>query len=266
MVVAAMQAPDQHIRGSLGFRILPKDTSTCGPGESNQRPSNNKTALFLSHSHPTSFQDVKKKSRPADYTVSKTYVTYRIYAQIVLCMHAWLCALIAINVGKTTVTFCYGSVSKDDVLADLALVTKKLETVPGSSAFAAINTAGKHHVSPSRQKYLVSLLQRQTAWGEKKNKTKNSCSVLTNVETLSGTVVSDTEAVSPSFNTTVIPSSPSLEKRTIIWRVLKKFWCNTCDTNLNVSGLHNHKMPVINLAAGLGDTHGVKIYSHQCQT
>ena len=64
MVVAAMQAPDQHIRGSLGFRILPKDTSTCRPGESNQRSSNNKTALFLSHSHPTSFQDVKKKKSP----------------------------------------------------------------------------------------------------------------------------------------------------------------------------------------------------------
>ena len=26
MVVAAMQGPDQHIRSSLGFSILPKDT------------------------------------------------------------------------------------------------------------------------------------------------------------------------------------------------------------------------------------------------
>ena len=29
MVVAAMQGADQHIRSSLGFSILPKDTSTC---------------------------------------------------------------------------------------------------------------------------------------------------------------------------------------------------------------------------------------------
>ena len=34
--VAAMGGADEHIRGSLGFSILPKDTSTCRPGESNQ--------------------------------------------------------------------------------------------------------------------------------------------------------------------------------------------------------------------------------------
>ena len=35
MVVAAMQGANQHIRSSLGFSILLKDTSTCRPGESN---------------------------------------------------------------------------------------------------------------------------------------------------------------------------------------------------------------------------------------
>ena len=34
------------------FSVLPSDTSTCRPGEMNQRPSDNKT-LTLSLSHPT---------------------------------------------------------------------------------------------------------------------------------------------------------------------------------------------------------------------
>ena len=38
MVVAPMQGANQHIRSSLGYRILPKDTSTCRPGGWNQRP------------------------------------------------------------------------------------------------------------------------------------------------------------------------------------------------------------------------------------
>ena len=38
---------DQHMRSSLGFSILPKVTSTCRPGESNQRPSDNKLLLLL---------------------------------------------------------------------------------------------------------------------------------------------------------------------------------------------------------------------------
>ena len=51
MVVAAMQGADQRIRSSW-FSILPKDTSTWRPGESNQRPSYNKTlALHLSCSY-----------------------------------------------------------------------------------------------------------------------------------------------------------------------------------------------------------------------
>ena len=37
MSVAAMQGAAQHIRSSLGFSILPKDTSPCEPGELNQR-------------------------------------------------------------------------------------------------------------------------------------------------------------------------------------------------------------------------------------
>ena len=36
MVVAAMQGADQHIRRSVRFSILPKDTLTCRPGELNQ--------------------------------------------------------------------------------------------------------------------------------------------------------------------------------------------------------------------------------------
>ena len=43
MAVAATQSASQHIRSSLGFNILPKDTSTCRPGESNQHPSNDKS-------------------------------------------------------------------------------------------------------------------------------------------------------------------------------------------------------------------------------
>ena len=41
MAAATMQGADQHVRSSLGF--LPMDTLTCRPGESNQRPPNNKT-------------------------------------------------------------------------------------------------------------------------------------------------------------------------------------------------------------------------------
>ena len=53
MVVAAMQGADQHIRSRLGFSILPKVTLPCRPGETNQRPSNNKMlAQPLSHSRP----------------------------------------------------------------------------------------------------------------------------------------------------------------------------------------------------------------------
>ena len=50
-VMAAMQGADKHIKSSLGFSILPKDTSTCRLGELNQHPSNYKMlALPLSHS------------------------------------------------------------------------------------------------------------------------------------------------------------------------------------------------------------------------
>ena len=42
MVVAAMQGADQNIRSNLGFRILPKDTLICIPGELNQQPSDHK--------------------------------------------------------------------------------------------------------------------------------------------------------------------------------------------------------------------------------
>ena len=50
--LAAMEAADQHIRSSLEFSILPKDTSTFKPEESNQLPSVKKMqALPLSHSH-----------------------------------------------------------------------------------------------------------------------------------------------------------------------------------------------------------------------
>ena len=50
MAVAAIQGADQHIRRSLGFSILLKDTSTCRLGESNRQPLDNNTlALPLSH-------------------------------------------------------------------------------------------------------------------------------------------------------------------------------------------------------------------------
>ena len=42
MALAALQGAEEHISVSLGFSIFPKDTSTCRPGESNQRPSDNK--------------------------------------------------------------------------------------------------------------------------------------------------------------------------------------------------------------------------------
>ena len=35
MAVAAMQSAEHNTGGSLGFSILPKDTLTCRPGESN---------------------------------------------------------------------------------------------------------------------------------------------------------------------------------------------------------------------------------------
>ena len=47
MVLAAMWGAD-HIRSSLSVSMLHKDTSTCRPGESNQRPSNNKTLALTS--------------------------------------------------------------------------------------------------------------------------------------------------------------------------------------------------------------------------
>ena len=43
MVAAAMYGADQNIRSRFGFSILHKDTSTCRPGDLNQRPSDNKT-------------------------------------------------------------------------------------------------------------------------------------------------------------------------------------------------------------------------------
>ena len=53
MVLAAMQGASEHIRNSLGFSVLPKDTLICRPGETNQRPSDDKTlALPLSHRRP----------------------------------------------------------------------------------------------------------------------------------------------------------------------------------------------------------------------
>ena len=46
MVLTAMQDADRHFRSSLGFSILPKDTLTRRPGESKQRPSDNKMLNF----------------------------------------------------------------------------------------------------------------------------------------------------------------------------------------------------------------------------
>ena len=46
LAVDAIQGADQHIRSSLGFSILPKDISTCRPGESNQGPSDSKTLVL----------------------------------------------------------------------------------------------------------------------------------------------------------------------------------------------------------------------------
>ena len=65
-----MQGAD--IRSSLGFSILPKDTSICQPEEWNQRPSNDKMlALPLSHSCSAFFlssrgtvTDQRSASRP----------------------------------------------------------------------------------------------------------------------------------------------------------------------------------------------------------
>ena len=52
MAVAAMQGTHQHIMSRLGFSILPKNTSTCRLGESNQWTADNKTqALPLCHNH-----------------------------------------------------------------------------------------------------------------------------------------------------------------------------------------------------------------------
>ena len=52
MVVAAMQDDDQHIRSSLEFSILPKDTSTCRPGESKQKSSDNKRLALTPEPQP----------------------------------------------------------------------------------------------------------------------------------------------------------------------------------------------------------------------
>ena len=43
MAAAVMHGADQHIRSSLRFSIFPNVTLACRPGESNQRPSDNKT-------------------------------------------------------------------------------------------------------------------------------------------------------------------------------------------------------------------------------
>ena len=53
MVVVAIQGADQHIRSSLGFRILPKNILTWRPGESNQQASNKKTLALPLRRHPT---------------------------------------------------------------------------------------------------------------------------------------------------------------------------------------------------------------------
>ena len=56
-----MQGADQHIRGSLGFSILPKDTSTSRAGELNQWPSTNKTLALTPEPRP-----VKTNQRKTD--------------------------------------------------------------------------------------------------------------------------------------------------------------------------------------------------------
>ena len=54
-----MQGANQHIKSSSRFSILPKEMSTYRRGESNQRPSNNKTlGSTQSHSHPHTKQQV----------------------------------------------------------------------------------------------------------------------------------------------------------------------------------------------------------------
>ena len=53
VAMGAVRGAGQHIRSSLRFSILPKDTWTCRPGESKQCSSDNKTlALPLSHNKP----------------------------------------------------------------------------------------------------------------------------------------------------------------------------------------------------------------------
>ena len=47
MVVAAIHSAIQHIRSSLGFRILPKDTLTYRTGELNQQPSTGYTGYTV---------------------------------------------------------------------------------------------------------------------------------------------------------------------------------------------------------------------------
>ena len=62
MVVAAMQGAGQHIRSSLGISILPKDTSTCRPGESNQQAFVDKTlALNIGHLQSTPLLKIRTK-------------------------------------------------------------------------------------------------------------------------------------------------------------------------------------------------------------
>ena len=62
MAVVTMQDAYQHIKSSLGFSTLPKDTSTCRPEESTSDPpitrrwlnpltlSHHREAMFCSHS------------------------------------------------------------------------------------------------------------------------------------------------------------------------------------------------------------------------
>ena len=56
-----MQAADQHTRTSLGFSILPKDTLTCRPGESNQQLFNNLFAGSTPEPQPPSSIKVQEQ-------------------------------------------------------------------------------------------------------------------------------------------------------------------------------------------------------------
>ena len=79
-VMAAMKGADKHIKSSLGFSILPKDTSTCRLGE--PAPFQLQDAGSTPEPQPLIVTMIKKKKENSNYKII-------LYDMLVYCYSWW---------------------------------------------------------------------------------------------------------------------------------------------------------------------------------